>query len=204
MLIDFHYLMHKYKITLKGVLHVGAHECEEMGYYENYLPRTKILWVEALEDKVLLNRQRHHGVLIEQCVVSDRIEKVTFHRSNNDQSSSILELGTHKIHHPSIHYVSNYEVETVRLDSILPKYSDIDFNFLNLDIQGAELKALKGMESYLDKVDFIYTEVNDSYVYEGCCLIGELDEYLGKFGFVGVETKMTEAGWGDRAYARLK
>jgi len=201
MLIDLHYLIQKYNIKLKGVLHVGAHECEEMGHYEHYLPRSKILWIEALEDKVELNKQRHPGVLIEKAVVSDCVETVKFNRSNNGQSSSILEFGTHSVDHPSVHYVSSFEVETVRLDSILPKY-DIEFNFLNLDIQGAELKALKGMEGYLDKVDYIYTEVNDDYVYKGCCLVGELDEYLGRFGFVGVETKMTDAHWGDRVYIR--
>src|SRR5579864_1953355 len=131
--IDLHYLINKYNLKLKGVLHVGAHECEEMGYYENYLPRSKILWIEALEDKVNLNKRRHPGVLIENCVVSDKVEKVMFNRSNNDQSSSILQLGTHSIHHPTIHYVSSYEVETVRLEDILSKdeYKDIEFNFLN-------------------------------------------------------------------------
>lgn len=201
MLIDFHFLVAKYNIQLRGVLHVGAHECEEMGYYENYLPRTKILWIEALEDKVNLNKQRHPGVLIEKAVVSDCIEKVTFYRSNNGQSSSFLEFGTHSQHHPTVHYVDSFEVETVRLDSILPKY-EIDYNFLNLDIQGTELKALKGMEQYLSKVDAIYTEVNNDYVYKDCCLISEMDEYLSKFGFQRVETKMTDAGWGDSLYIR--
>ena len=59
----------------------------------------------------------------------------------------------------------------------MPKY-DIEYNFLNFDIQGAELKALKGMEEYLNKVDYLYTEVNSNYVYVGCALITELDEYL--------------------------
>jgi disulfide oxidoreductase YuzD len=107
------------------------------------------------------------------------------------------------VNHPSVHYVSSFEVETVRLDSVLEKYPDIEFNFLNLDIQGAELKALKGMEKYLEKVDYIYTEVNTEYVYEGCCLLEELEEYLGKFGLKKVEIKMTEAGWGDSVFARL-
>ena len=42
-------------------------------------------------------------------------------------------------------------------------------NFLNLDIQGAELKALKSLQDYLHKVDYIYTEVNVDYLYVDCC-----------------------------------
>ena len=62
----------------------------------------------------------------------------------------------------------------------MPKYN-IDYNFLNFDIQGAELKALKSMEEYLPKVDYLYTEVNSDYVYKECALISELDNYLKKF-----------------------
>jgi len=80
---------------------------------------------------------------------------------------------------------------------------EIDYNFLNLDIQGVELKALKGMEEYLNKVDYIYTEVNSDYVYEKCAIIGEVDEYLLKFGLHRVETKWCgDCRWGDAFYIR--
>jgi hypothetical protein len=72
-----------------------------------------------------------------------------------------------------------------------------------LDIQGTELKALKGMESYLPTIDYIYTEVNSDYVYEKCSLIGEIDDYLSNFGFKRVETEWFEdCKWGDAFYIR--
>jgi len=79
---------------------------------------------------------------------------------------------------------------------------NIEFNFLNFDIQGAELKALKGMEEYLDNLDYLYTEVNKNYVYENCALVNELDEYLNKFGLVRVETNWTDYEWGDAFYIK--
>ena len=36
MLIPLHELVQKYKIDFKGILHVGAHECEELTDYERY------------------------------------------------------------------------------------------------------------------------------------------------------------------------
>lgn len=181
---------------------MGAHECEEITAYEQYIARDKILWIEAMPEKVELSKQRHSNILIEQAVVSDTVEDVTFHISNNGQSSSILELGIHKIHHPDIHYVNSFSAQTKILNDILSNYS-IEFNFLNLDIQGAELKALKGMEDYLSKVEYIYTEVNDDYVYENCALISEIDEYLKGFGFVRVETSWSgNAHWGDAFYIK--
>ena len=178
MLIPLSQLVKKYNIQFKGVLHVGAHECEELGDYEQYIQRSKILWIEAMENKVEAN---YEHLLIENAVISDKEETLKFNVSNNGQSSSLLELGLHKQFHPHIHYVDFFMAKTQLLKDILPKYEDIHFNFLNLDIQGAELKALKSMGDYLNNVDYIYTEVNSDYVYEDCALITELDDYLSQF-----------------------
>ena len=93
MLIPLHELVKKYNIQFKGILHVGAHECEELRDYEQYLPRNKILWIDALQDKVDYCKSRYPNLCIEQAVISDKIEIVKFNRSNNGQSSSFLEFG---------------------------------------------------------------------------------------------------------------
>jgi FkbM family methyltransferase len=202
MLISLHFLVEKYNIHLKGILHVGAHECEEIHDYEKYIPRNKILWIEALLDKVTISQQLYPTIRIMNVVASDGYEIVTFNRSNNNQSSSFLELGLHKQFHPDIHFVSSHTTMTVPLLDIIKNNSDIDFNFINLDVQGTELKVLKGMESYLTKVDYIYSEVNTDYVYENCALVHEIDTYLSSFGFKRVETSMTECKWGDAFYMK--
>lgn len=202
MLISLHELIRKYNIKFTGILHVGAHECEELNDYEQYISRDKILWIDAIDYKVNECKRKYNNLLIEQAVVSDKIEEITFNISNNGQSSSMLDLELHKIYHSHIYYVRSFKTKTTLLSSILPKYN-IKFNFLNLDIQGAELKALKGMESYLNDVDYIYVEVNTDYVYKDCALIHELDEYLLKFKLHRVETRMTEFDWGDAFYIKL-
>ena len=204
MLIPLKQLVEKYSVQFKGILHVGAHECEEIYDYDLYLPRNNVLWIDALQDKVELSKLRFPDIFIEHAVISDKYETVTFHRSNNGQSSSILELGLHKHYHPHISYIDSYQIEATPLKDIICKY-DIPYNFINLDIQGAELKALKGMEQYLDTIDYIYTEVNSHYVYENCALITEIDAYLLTFGFHRVETCWCEDfKWGDAFYIRIK
>lgn len=201
MLIPLHELVHKYKINFKGILHVGAHECEELNDYERYLSRDRIVWIEAMPNKVEVCKNRYSNLNIEQAIVSDKIETILFKVANNGQSSSILDFGLHSHYHPHVRYIGAFNCETKLLRDILPKYN-IDYNFLNLDIQGAELKALKGMEDYLSNVDYIYTEVNSDYVYKDCSLITELDDYLRQFGLVRVETKWTDCKWGDAFYIR--
>jgi len=204
MLIPLQTLIDKYNIRFNGILHVGAHECEEIHEYEKHLIRDKILWIEAMTDKVQLCKMKYPDIHIENAVVSDIEETVTFKISNNGMSSSMLELGLHRSYHPDVFYTHNFKCNTTLLKNILKQYPDIQFNFLNLDIQGAELKAIKGMGEYLNNVDYIYTEVNSDYVYKGCALISELDSYLSQFNFIRVETQMTDWKWGDAFYIRSK
>jgi FkbM family methyltransferase len=203
MFIPLDYLVYKYKINLKGVIHIGAHECEEISNYEKYLNRDKILWVEGLTHKVEECKQRYPGVLIENCVVSDKIENVKFNVSNNGQSSSFLEFGLHSTYHPYVYYTHSFQVETKTMNNILQNYKHIPFNFVNLDIQGTELKALKGMDQYLNQIDYVYTEVNSDYVYKDCNLINEIDDYLKSFNLERVETNFTDCKWGDAFYKKI-
>jgi FkbM family methyltransferase len=202
MLIPFVELVEKYNIQFKGILHVGAHECEEIHDYEKYISRNNVLWVEAMKDKVEFCKVKYPEINIEQAVISDKIEKVTFNVTNNGQSSSILDFGLHSQFHPEVVFIDSIEMETKLLKDIICNY-DIDYNFLNLDIQGVELRALKSMEEYLSKIDYIYTEVNSDYVYKDCNLVTELDDYLKKFGFDRVETIWySDCRWGDAFYVR--
>lgn len=203
MLIPLEYLVMKYNIQFTGILHVGAHECEELSKYDNYLPRNKMLWIEALQDKVDFCKSKYPGIFIEQGVISDCVEMVTFNRSNNGESSSFLEFGLHSTFHPQIHYVDSFQTETKLLKDIMCNY-DISYNFVNLDIQGVELKALKGMGDYLKNIKYVYTEVNSDYVYKNCAIIDEIDKYLKSFGFQRVETKFFyEYRWGDAFYIKI-
>ena len=201
MLISIHELIKKYNIVFKGILHVGAHECEEINDYERYISRDKILWIEGMLNKVDFCKQKFKNVIIEHAVISDKIENVKFNVSNNGQPSSILDFGLHSSYHPDVVYIYTHEVETKLLKDIICKY-DIDYNFINLDIQGVELRALKSMEEYLHKIDYIYTEVNSDYVYKDCNVVTEIDEYLKKFGFKRVETCWTNCKWGDAFYIK--
>jgi FkbM family methyltransferase len=203
MLISLDFLVKKYNVKITGILHVGAHECEELHAYEKYVGRDKILWVEAMTEKVDLCKKRYPNVLIERAIVSDKEETVLFNVANNGQSSSILQMGLHATLHPHVQYVRSYDEQSTTLRAILPKYPNC-FNFVNLDIQGAELKALKGMQEYLDKVDYIYTEVNCDYVYKDCALIEEIDAFLLPYNLHRVETRwyMNGGKWGDAFYVK--
>jgi len=206
MLIDFRQLFPRHNIKPKGVLHVGANVGEEAPIYDE-LGIKKVLWIEGNEkifkklcDNVL--RYEGHGTMC--YLISDTEEFVDFHISNNgSQSSSILELGTHKIAHPEVHYVEDVRMKTFRLDTILNNPDVHDYDFLNIDLQGAELKALRGMGDILHQFKWAYLEVNKQELYKGCALVEDIDMYMLGFGFKRVETKWCgNTGWGDALYIK--
>ena len=83
MLISFENLLSKYNMQIKGILHVGMHEAEEISMYEKCVGRDKILWVEAMSDKVLYCKSKFPGILTENAVISDvDDEEVKFNVSN--------------------------------------------------------------------------------------------------------------------------
>ncbi len=203
MLIDLEFLYNKYRLNIKGVIHIGAHELEEKGIY-NKLNIHDIIWIEGNQN--IVDRFKGKGDKIYCEIISDRDnDEKEFIVTNNYQSSSILELETHKIEHPHIHEIQRYKVHTKTMDTFV-KENSIDmsrYNFLNIDIQGAEYLALKGFENNLKYIDYLYLEVNERELYKNCILLPDLDKYLLERGFKRVELDMTRHGWGDGFYMRL-
>ena len=180
------------------LLHVGGHLAEEKPVYSDG-GVGEVVWVEA--DPVRSQQIRElTGDHVICAVVGDVEKEIVFHEANNGQSSSILELGTHKQMHPEVHYVSEVTVTMRRLDDLLAVDNMQPFDMINFDIQGAELLALQGLGEYLNYVKYAYLEVNREPLYQGACLVDELDSYLS--GFDRVETVWTPFGWGDAFYVR--
>lgn len=207
MLIDLLQLRDKYNIRPKTVLHVGAHRAEELDLYKKLFVQN-VYWVEAnknlaveLKGLEFLRDMPNNKIFCE--VVGERDgDTVTFHTSNNNQSSSILELGEHSSLFPDVVYTGAEARQTKTISSILAEVGNPQIDFLNLDIQGAELLALKGFKE-LASVQFIYTEINSREVYKGCALVEQIDEYLADFGFVRAETAFWENHpWGDGLYVK--
>ena len=189
---------------IKGILHIGAHDCEErVDYNTAGIDDSRIVWIEG--NRELVEKNKQHGVQIYHVLVDEEEKEVIFHITNNGQSSSILEFGTHKTSYPHIVVCKEQKQITTRLDTFFEKNSidPSNYDFWNLDIQGTELRALKSAEKYLKHVNYIYTEVNTQKVYKDCALLGEIDEYLSIHGFVRVAVKMSgNNGWGDAFYYR--
>jgi hypothetical protein len=126
--------------------------------------------------------------------------------TNNTQASSILKLNHDEGFYRDINITSSVVCRAEKLSSFLKRIEkdSAEYNFWNLDIQGAEFKALVGGEKCLAFAKVLYLEVNEDELYKGCTLKPMLDYYLESQGFKCVAQMMCgNTGWGDAIYVRV-
>lgn len=214
MLINFKKCIELYGNSINGVIHVGAHHGEEIKDYAESNVKN-VIWFEAnkkLMRHLFDNTSKYQIVKQEYfCeVLSDMDDlEVSFNITNDPQASSILELGTVEKHYPHIKVIESQKLKTKSFKTFYESNKKIlnlkDYQFINLDVQGAELKVLKGFGDLLkdfENIKCIYTEVNFEHLYKNVPLINEIDDYLSNFNFNRIHTVNTQYNWGDALYLR--
>jgi FkbM family methyltransferase len=202
MLISFTELKKKYNLNIAGIIHVGAHYGEEISeYVENGV--SDIIVFEPLSEcfdiltqKVVTLNANIQGY---QVALGSSTGTATMYLSDNEkQSSSILKPKVHLTHHPYVKFDGTEEVEVNLLDN----FDTRNCNFLNMDVQGYELEVLKGAVQTLNRIDYLYCEVNRDEVYENNAYVEEIDEFLSTYGMSRVETNWSGEIWGDAFYIK--
>ena len=221
MLINFSQLLEKYDIKPKGVIHIGASTGQEFHEYQKNNIKHQ-LWIEAIpsvfEELKKTIESNPDAVAINACISDEDDKEVEFKITgiNNGESSSFLEMGTHLYLHSNVLVTETIKMKTRTVDEIFSQIKrlglssrsgaqviDTNYDFLNLDLQGCEIYAIRGMKDFLRNVNFIYSEVNATEVYRGNMLLPDFDNYLLQHGFERVELKWgVENHWGDALYLR--
>jgi FkbM family methyltransferase len=205
--IDVPLLFRQHALVPRGVIHVGAHEGQELDTYLE-MGFKHIFFIEA--NPQTYERLQHHvgrrpEVRIAHCAICAHNGSVALRVTSAEASSSILPLKRHLDLYPEILEAAQVTVRARRLDDLLDEMGlpVEDYNFLHMDIQGAELLALQGAPRTLTGIAAISTEINYAELYEGCPPVEDLDDFLGPHGFVRrVTSTPTHPSWGDAFYVR--
>ena len=204
MLFSVNELVKVWGIAPRGVVHIGAHLAEESVQYSQF-SWEPVAWFEAQSDLVRHLRESLNPIsntVYEATLWDVDDQELVFNITNNGQSSSLLNFGKHALDYPEIVVTEMQVKKTSRFDSI--KLRTNEYDFINLDVQGAELQVLKGMGERIADARWIYTEVNKTDVYSGCVQISDLDSFLSEKGFQRIATRWCFGkGWGDALYSQF-
>jgi FkbM family methyltransferase len=171
-----------------GIVHLGAHRGLEAEVY-NWFGKN-VIWVEALPklyDQLSENLYFYKNQLAFQALLTDEDDKDTnFYVSNYDSACSSIYEFTENIKSSEMWSDRNHKMidtlnlKSKKLDTLFDK-ENIDpkqYNHWILDLQGAELLALKGAEKSLESCKSIYIEVSKKKFYTESVLWDELKEWL--------------------------
>jgi FkbM family methyltransferase len=192
---------------ITGVVHVGACTGEEREAYAA-CDVNNVIWFEAnpvTYELLCQNIKSFKGNAAHNVLLSDvEGDVVNFYVTSNfrSASSSMLKLAKHAEHYPQIVVTETIKLTTRRFDEYMKDKSFEGCNFLNADVQGAELKVFRGLGEHIKKFDYVYSEVNTAHLYENCVLLNELTEFLDSVGFTMQEINMTPYEWGDAIFVK--
>ncbi len=210
MLIDLQNAADQHGLTIRNVIHCGAHHGEEVDDYRRH-GAEHIILVEPQPKCLKLLRKRFREddrVQIVACAAGPHEADGTsatmyVERKNKGQSSSLLKPLKHLADYPKIKFRKRIDVPVRSLDAIMSDRPDRQqFNFISLDVQGFELEVLRGATETLEHIDAILTEINREEMYEGCPMAEDLDGFLTPYGFNRVDTNWSGGGWGDALYIK--
>jgi FkbM family methyltransferase len=195
-----------------GVLQVGANTGQELGYFLNN-GITLGAFVEPLDGPFATLKSRCAGIpgylpVQALCGSSDGV-LVEFHvSSNNGESSSLFKPARHLEDYPWVQFPEAVQLQTYTLDRIFQSITihrpeiATAIDLLYMDVQGGELEVLKGANTVLHRVRYIYTEVGLGGGYEGDVTLSNLIQFLKSYGFDIYELEVGASGWGNAMFVR--
>ncbi len=201
------------RAPVRTIVEVGARDCVETLDFESTFPEARIFAFECnpatLPACRLAVMGRDRIKLVEKAV-SDQRGTVTFyptdpertvtkHANGNPGASSLFRASPD---YPHETYVQNeITVETTTLDDFMRSEGITGIDLLWMDIQGAELLALKGLGDRLRDVGLIHMEVEFLPIYQGQPLFDDVHEYLRAHGFTLLGFTSYSRYSGDAVYA---
>ena len=173
------------------IFEVGSRDGDEAAYFATQFSSGKIFAFECNPLTLPLCYEKEKSYLnikIVPFAVSDTEGKIPFYTTNNSGnpgSSSLFQMtGKYK---PDLYKSQEIiEVSSTTLSSFMEQQKIKSVDIIWMDLQGAELKALKGLSDRLDDVHFIFIEVEFFEIYSGQPLWKDIKKFLKKNSFIPV------------------
>lgn len=186
-----------------GVIHVGMWKFEESEDYE-YLVGSNLIGIEAHPD-VYKNYSKITADLY-------GFQSFNFAASDEDDVEKnfyIAGEGSSLYSGPLEWNKTNLiKVKTKTLDTFVSEMKiDIkNYNFLNIDTEGSELKILKGFSKNLKYIDYIVLETSINDKFKNNQDLNQIYPFLKENGFEikEIDGNFIHEQWGDIFFARIK
>jgi len=159
------------------IIDIGAYNGGTSLYFRKEFPNNPIVAFEPNPKMLEQNKNTllNQKIEILPYAVSDDAGYIQFNITNFAPSASIMQPDDKS----NIFKVTEkVTIQSITLDEVFLKKNQPDILLLKIDIQGAELKALKGSIKTLQKTRLIIIEMSNHEIYKNSCKYYEIDEFL--------------------------
>lgn len=165
-----------------NLIHIGAHEGQELSIYNNYNLQN-IYLVEPLPKCVEILKEKIFGnpkiILLDFALGSkNEFMKIFIADGNDSSSSSLLEPRKSKISFSKTEEIEVKKFSSLGLDNI---------DIAVIDTQGFEIEVLKGFEEYIYKLNFAIVEFSNYEGYINQPVYKELNKFMMSKGFFVID-----------------
>jgi FkbM family methyltransferase len=189
------------------IFDIGSRDCKQSIEFYNAFPNAKIYAFECNPNTLPICRENikpySDRITLIEGAVCDYDGTITFYPINqqktitswsdgNPGASSLFKAnGTYEY---EIYIQDEIQTNCHTLVTIMEKYSISRVDIIWMDLQGAELLALKGLGDHLTNVKYINTEVSYREMYTGQVMFSELNNHILSHGFI-IKNKLSMHGW---------
>ena len=183
-----------------GIIHVGGHHGEEAPYYQQHGVQT-VVWIEAEPDAFEVLSRNTAGYSGHHCIhalAADRDgEERPFYRhrfgagEKRGFCSTLPWNQTLVENDPVLSRLDTFDVSSMRAVTVATALRERGFpperfQYLSINVQGAEAMVLRGLREYLDPIQWIFCDGEldaASSRYEGAPTLAEVAAWLEPHGF---------------------
>lgn len=200
------------------IFDIGSCEGEDSIRYSRLFPNSRIYAVEALQSNLLLlesNLEKYSVANVEiiPFALSDEPGLCDFYVSlgqpdekledqdwdYGNKSSSLLPPNKHLDLVPWLKFADTTRVESKTLIDVCIERGINSIDFVHMDVQGAELKVLKGAKELIKNIKVIWLEVESVELYKDQPLKYEVEEFMRQHNFVKLKDTVDSVS-GDQLY----
>jgi FkbM family methyltransferase len=198
------------------IFDIGSRDCMQSIEFINAFPNSRVYAFECNPNTLDICRKNiepySDRIHLIEGAVCDYDGEITFYPINQQKTITTWEdgnPGASSLFKSNGRYTYEMYVQDEirtnchRLDTVMENNNIPSVDIIWMDLQGAELLALRGLGDKLNDVKYIHTEMTYTPMYEGQVLFDELHKYIVSYGFE-VKNRLQYRGWQEDAiYAKI-
>jgi FkbM family methyltransferase len=168
-------LKEKYGVSVSSVLDVGANSGSWSTSFKRHFPNASFFLIEGNDE--LTGALKSAGFPFHIGLVGDNARQVNYFKSKSPGGTGNSIFKEQGWNNPAV------KTMMLPIDTIVQHYKAGPFDFVKIDVQGAELLALKGAVNTLKSVQMLTTEMSIMNFNNGGAVFFELLDALHAAGF---------------------